>query len=51
MDDLLLTRNNEEKIKRFNQRLKLEFEMTNMGQLSYFLGIEFKKTNKGYFVH
>ena len=34
-----------------NLRLKSEFKMTKMGQLSYFLGIKFKKNNRGYFVH
>ena len=46
VDDLLLFGNNDKKIKAFKNKLKLEFGMANLGQLSYFLGIEFKQTSK-----
>ena len=51
VDDLMLTHNNSQEIENFKKRLKSESGMTNLRQLSYFLGIEFNKTNRGYFMH
>ncbi|RZC15548.1 Copia protein isoform B [Glycine soja] len=38
-------------IEKFKERLKLEFEMTDLGLLSYFLGMEFKKANELLIMH
>ena len=43
VDDLLITGSNQIHIEKFKSSLKLEFEMTDLGILSYFLGIEFKE--------
>ena len=47
VDDLLITGSNT----RDKQCLKSEFEMTDLGRLSYFLGIEFKQVDGGLFMH
>ena len=47
VDDLLLTGNNEAKVNEFKKNLMDEFDMTDLGELSYFLGIEFKKCSEG----
>jgi histone deacetylase 1/2 len=39
-DDLLVTRNNEAYIASIKKELKKGFEMTNMGYIHYYLGIE-----------
>ena len=43
VDDLLIIGSNKIYIERFKRSLKFEFEMTDLGVLSYFLGIEFKE--------
>jgi hypothetical protein len=40
VDDLLITRNNESYISYINKELKKRFEMTDLGHLHYYLGIE-----------
>jgi hypothetical protein len=51
VDDLLITGNNEAHINEFKLALNKEFEMTDLGHMSYFLGIEFLKTDKGILMH
>jgi len=41
VDDLLITGSSMTEIEQFKNRLKAVFEMTNLGMLSYFLGMEF----------
>jgi hypothetical protein len=41
MDDLLITGSNIDSIEKFKGRLKDEFEMSDLGKLNYFLGLEF----------
>jgi hypothetical protein len=40
VDDLIVTRGNPSKIKSFKEEMMTEFEMTDLGLLSYYLGIE-----------
>lgn len=40
VDDLLVTRSNHAEIEEFKERMKSEFDMTDLGVLSYFLGME-----------
>ena len=40
VDDLIITGGNSEIIKLFKQQMMSEFEMTDLGLLSYYLGIE-----------
>nr|KYP61818.1 Retrovirus-related Pol polyprotein from transposon TNT 1-94 [Cajanus cajan]KYP63036.1 Retrovirus-related Pol polyprotein from transposon TNT 1-94 [Cajanus cajan] len=51
VDDLLITGSSLTAIESLKQGLKSEFEMTDLGILSYFLGIEFAYTEKGIFMH
>ncbi|XP_019451850.1 PREDICTED: uncharacterized protein LOC109353952 [Lupinus angustifolius] len=51
VDALLVTRNNSRGIEEVNVKLKIEFEMTDMGILAYFLGIEFKQVENGILMH
>lgn len=51
VDDLLITGNNKIGIDKVKQLLKNQFEMTDLGSLSYFLGIEFKETEAGIVMH
>jgi hypothetical protein len=42
VDDLLITGNNEEHIRDFKKSMMKEFEMIDLGLISYILGIEFQ---------
>ena len=43
MDDLIFTGNNPKMFRYFNQVMIKEFKMTNIGLISYYLGIEIKQ--------
>ncbi|KAE9588330.1 putative RNA-directed DNA polymerase [Lupinus albus] len=51
VDDLLITGCKSEEVESIRNGLKFEFEMSDLGSLSYFLGIEFLKTSKGILMH
>ncbi|GAU25658.1 hypothetical protein TSUD_265850 [Trifolium subterraneum] len=51
VNDPLITGANEKEILKFKTNLMQEFEMSDLGNLSYFLGMEFKHTKKGVFLH
>lgn len=51
VDDLLITSNNEGYITEFNGDLMKEFEMTGLGLMTYFISIEFHKSEKGLLIH
>ncbi|XP_019435314.1 PREDICTED: uncharacterized protein LOC109341799 [Lupinus angustifolius] len=51
VDDLVIIGSNEAEILKLKGELKSEFEMTNLGELAYFLGIEFLKTPRGIIMH
>jgi Reverse transcriptase (RNA-dependent DNA polymerase) len=40
VDDLIFTRNNRDMIEKFKLEMTKEFEMTDLGLISYFLGLE-----------
>lgn len=48
---MLVTGSSEEEIQRFKQFMMAEFEMTDLGKLSHFLGLEFNQVQKGVFMH
>lgn len=50
MDDIILTGNNSSLIRSFINRLNGEFSIKDLGQLSYFLGLEASYTNNGLFL-
>lgn len=51
VDDLLLTGSSVEGIEALKTHLKSEFEMSDLGTLAYFLGLEFQKTHRGLLMH
>ena len=51
VDDLIFTGNEVSLIVDFKAVMKSEFEMTDLGLLRYFLGIEVKKNEKGIFIY
>lgn len=51
VDDLLITGSDTAKISKVKNRLKEEFEMTDLGEPSYFLGMEFYPTKQGIVLH
>jgi Reverse transcriptase (RNA-dependent DNA polymerase) len=50
VDDIIVTGNDNEEIKRVKEYLKREFDIKDLGQLSYFLGIEIAHSSKGLFL-
>ncbi|KAK2370871.1 putative mitochondrial protein [Trifolium repens] len=51
VDDLLITGSNHACIEKFKRRLKDEFEMSDLGKLNYFLGLEFLYRDDGIVLH
>ncbi|KAG2397159.1 Retrovirus-related Pol polyprotein from transposon RE1 Retro element 1 [Vigna angularis] len=51
VDDLLITGSNLTHINELKKVMQLEFEMTDLGKLSYFLGMEFTYTEAGMILH
>ncbi|XP_019438962.1 PREDICTED: uncharacterized protein LOC109344663 [Lupinus angustifolius] len=47
----LSTRSSEAEIVKLKGKLNSEFEMTDLGELAYFLGLEFLKTKSGIIMH
>ncbi|KAL9997937.1 putative RNA-directed DNA polymerase [Helianthus debilis subsp. tardiflorus] len=50
VDDMIVTGNDEEEMKRLKANLFSEFEMKDLGRLKYFLGIEVLRSNRGIFI-
>jgi Reverse transcriptase (RNA-dependent DNA polymerase) len=50
VDDIIITGNDNEEIKRVKKYLKDEFDIKDLGKLSYFLGIEIAHSRKGLFL-
>nr|GFB47971.1 putative reverse transcriptase, RNA-dependent DNA polymerase [Tanacetum cinerariifolium] len=50
VDDMVITGNDEEEIKRLKEGLFTKFEMKDLGNLKYFLGIEVLMSPKGIFI-
>lgn len=51
VDDMVITGNDEEKINNLKKKLFLEFEMKDLGNLKYFLGIEVLRSKQGIFMY
>jgi Reverse transcriptase (RNA-dependent DNA polymerase) len=47
MDDIVLTGNDHVEMKKLEANLAKEFEMKDLGELRYFLGIEVARSKKG----
>jgi Reverse transcriptase (RNA-dependent DNA polymerase) len=50
IDDIIIIRNNNEKNEKVKKYLKKEFDIKDLGQLSYFLGVEIATSSKGLFL-
>ena len=50
MDDLLVTGGNKAQITVFKENMMKMFEMTDLGEISYFLSMEIKQTQNGIFI-
>nr|KYP73058.1 Retrovirus-related Pol polyprotein from transposon TNT 1-94 [Cajanus cajan] len=50
VDDLIFTGSNAKLIKEFKEIMMKEFEMTDLGLMKYFLGLEVKQSNEGIFI-
>ena len=50
MDDLISTGNNQIMFEEFKKVMAQEFEMSDMGLMSYYLGIEVKQMEDGIFI-
>jgi hypothetical protein len=50
VDDLLITGSNELQIEEFKQEMMRVFEMTNLGLMTYFLGMEVKQSKNEVFI-
>ncbi|XP_050914850.1 uncharacterized mitochondrial protein AtMg00810-like [Lathyrus oleraceus] len=51
VDDLLVTKNNLKKLSKFKELMKKEFEMSDLGKLSYFLGMKFQMSKQVMVLH
>lgn len=49
MDDIILTGDDIEELKRLKKKLATAFEIKDLGTLKYFLGIEFARSKEGIF--
>jgi Reverse transcriptase (RNA-dependent DNA polymerase) len=50
VDDIIITENDNEEIKKVKQSLKNEFDIKDLGTLSYFLRIKIAHSSKGLFL-
>ena len=50
VDDLIFTGNDETLVKEFKVSMKNEFDMTNLGRMKFFLGVEVMQTSKGIYM-
>lgn len=51
MDDLLVTSSNEDELAKFKENKDKEFEMSNLGNFAYFLGMEIVSMKHGVLFH
>jgi hypothetical protein len=51
MDDIIFGGSSHTLVFRFQEMMESEFQMFMMGELTFFLGIQVKKTKQGTFVH
>ena len=50
IDDLIFTGNDERMFEDFKASMKLEFDMTDLGKMKYFLGVEIMQNSEGIFL-
>jgi hypothetical protein len=50
VDDLIFTRNDESMFAEFKSSIMLEFDMTDLGKMRYYLGIKIMQRSDGIFI-
>ncbi|RVW15369.1 hypothetical protein CK203_082637 [Vitis vinifera] len=50
VDGLLVTRSNAELVKQFKAQMMQAFEMTDLGEMAFFLGLEIQQSQQGNFI-
>ena len=50
VDDIIFGSDNDQLRKQFAQSMQNEFEMSMLGELNFFLGLQISKSNKGIFI-
>jgi hypothetical protein len=51
VDDIIFGGSSHNLVFRFQEMMESEFQMSTMGELTFFLGIQVKQTNQGTFIH
>jgi hypothetical protein len=51
VDDLLVTGSNTQQVEEFTQKMMQAFEMTDLGPMTYFLGMEIKQNKNEIFIY
>jgi hypothetical protein len=51
VDDIIFSDSSHTLVSRFQEMMESEFQMSMMGELTFFLGIQVKQTKQGTFVH
>ena len=51
VDDIIFGSDDEKMSKEFSKLMQQEFEMSLLGELNYFLGLQIIQSNKGIFIH
>jgi hypothetical protein len=51
VDDIIFDGSSHTLVSRFYKMMENEFQMSMMGELTFFLGIQVKQTNEGIFIH
>ena len=51
VDDLIFTGSDESMYVKFKNSMKLEFDMTDLGEMKYFLGVEILKNSEGIYIN
>ena len=51
MDDIIFGGTSNDLVSKFAEQMSSEFEMSMMGELQYFLGLQIKQMKEGTFIH
>jgi len=51
VDDLLVTSNNQQEVQQLMEEMKNQFEMSSLGEMNYFLGLEVHQSESGIFLY
>ena len=51
VDDIIFGSDDEKMSKEFSKKMQLEFEMSLLGELNFFLGLQIIQSNEGIFIH